>query len=211
MDQKAYWSSADIQQADVFSYTYPEFNGLEGKDPGTVRDAILQTIDKLYGSSVATAPSSSALQLTSQTVKATAVQSNTTAKANLATSSNPGFHDWTVHAKFKKFELGSSFSILFFIGPVPEDPSDWYTSPSFVGSVSAFVNSRPDRCANCASRINAEIESFVHLNEHILANYPDLPSLDPEHVKDFLKSHLSWRIEGRKVSILEYLCIDDIS
>ena len=48
--------------------------------------------------------------------------------------------DWTARIKFDKYELGQNFSIIIFLGKVPENPMDWLVSPDFVGAHDAFVH-----------------------------------------------------------------------
>ena len=106
---------------------------------------------------------------------------------------NHGVYDWTARVEFKKYELGSSFSVLIFIGQVPENPKEWRVSPSFVGSHHAFVNSAASHCANCTNQQDLVVEGFVHLNRAI-AQHSGLPSLDPEVVEPYLTQNLHWRV-----------------
>ena len=106
---------------------------------------------------------------------------------------NHGVYDWTARVEFKKYELGSSFSVLIFIGQVPENPREWRVSPSFVGSHHAFVNSAASHCANCTNQQDLVVEGFVHLNRAI-AQHSGLPSLDPEVVEPYLTQNLHWRV-----------------
>ena len=55
---------------------------------------------------------------------------------------------------FKKLEIGHSFSILLFLGSVPEKPEEYLTCPYFVGAHHAFVNSAPSRYENCKTKWN---------------------------------------------------------
>ncbi|KAH9989732.1 tyrosinase [Russula compacta] len=103
--------------------------------------------------------------------------------------------DWTVRIHVKKYELGGSFSVLIFLGDVPDDHSKWRSSPSLVGSHVAFANSVPDQCANCIKQAEIVIEGFVHLNR-ALAKLSEIPSYDPTHVVPYLQDKLHWRIQG---------------
>ncbi|KAH9950601.1 tyrosinase [Amylocystis lapponica] len=102
--------------------------------------------------------------------------------------------EWSAQIHFKKFQLRKSFSVLIFIGKVPENPADWETSTSLVGATYAFVNSAADMCANCRSHSDMVVEGFVGLNDVLLKT---VGSLDPEIVVPYLQnksSQLSWRI-----------------
>ena len=104
-------------------------------------------------------------------------------------------HDWTVRIHFKKYELSQSFAVLIFLGEVPDDPSQWRTSPSFVGAHVAFVNSAADQCANCREQADVVSEGFVHLNSTI-ARRSGLSSYEPNVVIPYLRDGLHWRIQG---------------
>ncbi|KZT70397.1 Di-copper centre-containing protein [Daedalea quercina L-15889] len=109
------------------------------------------------------------------------------------TQSNPGdsttvqfnsaTHEWTVHIRFKKFELGKSYSIQVFLGE------------TYVGSVSAFTSGSAQRCENCRNNMNVELEGFVVLNEAIWAK---VHTLAPDVVVPFLSEQLHIEVKGRK-------------
>jgi len=102
--------------------------------------------------------------------------------------------DWSAKIHFKKYELGSSFSVLIFLGQVPEDPEEWVTSPNYVGAHYAFVNRSAARCANCTNQIDIIDEGFVHLNPAI-AEHSGLGSFEPEVVHPYLEKELHWRVQ----------------
>lgn len=126
-----------------------------------------------------------------------------------ATPLAPGQHapyDWTARIAFKKYEFGSSFSVLLFIGSVPENPEEWHVSPQFVGAHHAFVNSVAGHCANCRNQGDIVVEGFVHLTQYIL-RHAELPSLEPGIVEPYLTNQLHWRVQkvrlyGRQIYIL---------
>jgi len=103
--------------------------------------------------------------------------------------------DWTARIHFKKYELGQGFAVLLFLGKVPADPSQWRTSPSFVGAHVAFVNSAADQCANCREQAELVAEGFVHLNKAI-AKSSGLSSYEPSVVTPYLRDNLHWRVQA---------------
>lgn len=109
-------------------------------------------------------------------------------------SPDAAYWEWTARIHVKKYEVGGSFSVLLFLGAVPENPADWRTSPNYVGGHHAFVNSVPQRCANCRGQADLVIEGFVHLNEAI-ATHSNLNSFDPEVVRPYLTRELHWRVQ----------------
>ncbi|KAH9913106.1 uncharacterized protein B0H18DRAFT_1126575 [Fomitopsis serialis] len=96
---------------------------------------------------------------------------------------NSTTHEWTVHIRFKKFELGKSYSVQVFLGE------------TYVGSVSAFTSASAHRCENCRNNLDIELEGFVHLNEVLLQK---LHTLSPDVVKPYLTKELSLKVQGRK-------------
>ncbi|KAF8188951.1 tyrosinase [Pholiota molesta] len=104
-----------------------------------------------------------------------------------------GFYDWTARIEFKKYEFGTSFSVLLFLGPVPEDSEQWLVSPNFVGAHHAFVNSAAGHCANCRNQGDVTVEGFVHLTKY-LSQHAGLPSLNPDVVEPYLTKELHWRV-----------------
>ncbi|KAH9980083.1 hypothetical protein BGW80DRAFT_1220970 [Lactifluus volemus] len=102
-------------------------------------------------------------------------------------------YDWTVRIHFKSHELGQSFSVLIFLGDVPDDPSQWMKAPSYVGSHVAFVSSAAEQYGN--SQSDTVSEGFVHLNS-ALARRSGLPSFEPHVVSPYLRENLHWRIKA---------------
>ena len=102
--------------------------------------------------------------------------------------------DWTARVEFKKYELGTSFSVLIFLSQVPENSREWRVSPYFVGGHHAFVNSTPSKCANCSNQRNIVVEGFVHLN-YAIAQRSELGSLEPNVVEPYLTDNLYWRVQ----------------
>ena len=107
---------------------------------------------------------------------------------------NRGLWEWTARIEFKKYELGTSFSVLIFLGQVPQDPQDWRVSQNYVGGTHAFVNSVAAFCANCSNQQDVVQEGFVHLN-HAIAKLSGLGSLEPNVVEPYLTDALQWRVQ----------------
>jgi len=103
--------------------------------------------------------------------------------------------DWTVRIHFKKYELHQSFAVLIFLGQVPDESSQWRTSPTFVGAHVAFINSAANQCANCQAQADVVSEGFVHLNSAI-AKCSGLSSYEPDVVAPYLRENLHWRVQS---------------
>ena len=95
--------------------------------------------------------------------------------------------EWTARIRCNQNELAGSFSVLIFIGNVPDDPKQWATSSSCVGFNDVYAGS--------ASHEDAEVEGFVPLNDGLL-NHFGPSQLTPEVVAPFLKTELHWRVHN---------------
>lgn len=111
--------------------------------------------------------------------------------------------DWSVRVRIKQYELDEAFSVVIFLGDVPEDTDDWFLSPSYAGDHSVLVNSSADYCENCQvhREMGTVTEGFVHLNK-ILAARSGLSSFDDAEVVPYLENNLHWRIlQVRRLSV----------
>ncbi|KAH9929640.1 tyrosinase [Amylocystis lapponica] len=161
--QQDTWRSTQLTDTSPLGYTYPEFNGVDMDNPAALRLAIANTVNALY-------------------------------RPPAPTSASAGTTlEWTAEVHFQKHALQQSFSVLLFVGPVPDDPAQWRTSTSFAGAVHAFANSTAARCANCRANADVVVEGFVHLDD-ALAAHPALASRQPDVVVPFLRDQLSWRV-----------------
>ncbi|KAF8805055.1 tyrosinase [Phlegmacium glaucopus] len=115
---------------------------------------------------------------------------------------NRGLWDWTARIEFKKYELGSSFSVLFFLGTVPENPYEWRISPNYVGATHAFVNSAAAQCGNCRNQQDVVQEGFVHLN-HAIAQYSRLGTFEPDVIEPYLIKSLHWRVQKSNGDVVQ--------
>jgi len=121
--------------------------------------------------------------------------------------SNPGSQDehlmvdWRVRILTPKYKLGGSYSVLVFLGGVPEQVSEWRNSEELVGSVEVFANSAAGACENCRNHPDLTYEGVVYLN-HVLAR-SSLQSFEPQVISPYLKDNLHWRVlqKGKVIDI----------
>ena len=167
-----YWSSDSLKTTTQLGYIYPEFDGLQGAPPEVVERIIRQKVDELYGGSVVIGLPGARQEQEAQ------------------------YNDWTARIEFKKYELLTSFTMIFFVGEVPDDPQSWLVSPNLVGTYHAFVNSAARRCANCRDQTDLVVEGFVHLNRGI-ERLSKLPNFESGRVAQYLQdpSNLKWRVQ----------------
>lgn len=100
-------------------------------------------------------------------------------------------YEWTARIECQKFELGCSYSVIIFLGQVPDNPKEWKTSPNFVGAHNAFVNNAIGDSSY--HERDAVTEGFVHLDRAIL-RHSGLRTLDPDVVVPYLTKNLNWRV-----------------
>jgi len=156
------------------------------------------TLPVAHGASTATEATSTVKPVAEEVRNPTASQEShpSTAERGEPGSGGPNvIHDWTARVHFKSYELGQSFSVLIFLGDVPDDPSQWMRAPSFVGSHVAFVNSAAEQCGNCQGQRDTVSEGFVHLNS-VLARRSGLSSFEPDVVTPYVRENLHWRIRS---------------
>jgi tyrosinase len=187
--QTTYWDSSRTTTPGALKYSYPEFNGLDLGKPYAVQTAIDSYVDRHYG------PGGGSFSLLRAGPSTEGVQ---------AQEGSNVINDWSTRIHVKKYELSGSFSVLIFLGEVPEDPEQWSASPSFVGAHYAFVNSAAGQCDNCRSQADLVVEGFVHLTLAI-EEHSDLTSYEPSVVRPYLKDNLSWRILTVRVFHSSYL------
>lgn len=113
--------------------------------------------------------------------------------------------DWSVRVRERKFELGRSFTVLIFLGSVPENPGEWNTSKHLVGKNHVFANSASGSCQNCRQQNDIIHEGFVHLNRGLARLAPQIASpYKPEVVIPYLKENLQWRVVDVSIHVLRY-------
>lgn len=96
-------------------------------------------------------------------------------------------HIWTARIRCAEHELKCSFSVIIFLGNVPENPSQWHRSSTCAGEHEVLVNQ------NKGHGEDSIIEGFVHLNDGI-ESLLGLSSLEPDVVVPALKHNLQWRV-----------------
>ncbi|KAF9477267.1 tyrosinase [Pholiota conissans] len=173
-----FWTSAELQNTFKFGYTYPDFCGLDMYNAKAVKSALSRRVNTLYGSTTAPAPGPG--------VPTPAPPSDGGSCPNF------GAWDWAVRVHVKKYDVGMSFAVLFFLGDVAADPASWSASDACIGRQYVLVNSNPENCANCQTQSDVVLEGFVHLNDG-LQRY--LRTVDPEKVAPYLRDHLQWRVQ----------------
>jgi len=102
-------------------------------------------------------------------------------------SDNRPFYEWTARIQSGQYELGSTYSVILFLGPVPDNPREWEVSPNFAGSHYVLAN------RDGGGRGDVLVEGFIPLDRAIV-KHSGLNSLDPDVVVPYLTRDLSWRV-----------------
>lgn len=198
-----FWKSASeaVKDWTKFNYEYPEFVKLKGLGVSERRQAILQTVNSLYGPKLSTGPM--------HQIKAAAAN----VQAALSSDSGPSASlekadmvDWFIRVRSGRFALGQSYTILLFLGEPPAEESEWRTSPNLLGIHSIFASSRASMCANCESQRDNVDEGIVHITARL--EKLGLLSKPEEEIEKYVRANLHWRIQ--KVSFQSATIIDGI-
>lgn len=211
-----------------FGATYPEFVGLAENASDAERQAVIQAkVNALYDgnnrrqgiavSSVAAAEDRQAPLAVAAAAVSTARATHVPAPHHAETPKAPAHGhaapaapvtltalqrlDWFIRIRVKKFQLKQSFSILFFLGPVPDDVGQWRSSPNLVGNHSEFVNSDAKSCANCQENINAITEGFIDLDTSL--ERKGYGNKSEKEIEKFIRDEIHWRIQ--KVQLLSFV------
>jgi tyrosinase len=198
----SFWVSADVKTSTPLNYSYPEVTSDVSASQQAIVDwlaqisqSIRQRSPSLQGfSALATSGLSAGLASTPQAALSVAREAPRTADNTIP--------NWSARIRCNQHEFGTGFSVYLFLVEVPEDPAQWLTSPHFVGSFDAFINTDADKCANCRNQADRDIEGFVHINAGIL-EHSGQGSLEADQVVPFLTKNLHWRVLKRDGSLAE--------
>lgn len=160
-----FWTSAysAMRSWRLLNYDYPEFAGLKNKTPDEIRAAITQKVNEMYGPPGKKGPFAGH-ELT----------------------------EWYIRVRSGRFALGTSYTVLVFVGEPPADLHEWRESPALVGFHAVFVSSQAEHCGNCSARADSVEQSVVHINDRL----EELDVLDKpeEDIEQYLRETLHWRV-----------------
>lgn len=202
-NQTEFWISTEVTDIEALQYTYPEFQGVNTGDQQALQSAIAQKVNQLYGpGSTPMSKRSQQLPVNIPTKRSHKLMSRKNRLSDMLGKifgGNGGqYSDWTARVTFDRTEVGGSFSVVFFLGSVPEDSSTWLTCPQFVGAHHAFVHSM--QCTKCDQDRFME-EGFVSLNPAI-ADKTTFGSFLSNLVVPWLTAGLQWRVRAVSGSIV---------
>lgn len=162
----SFWTSSDgpVRAFTALNYTYPEFAGLNLNNPGEVKTAILRIVKDLYGPPQKKGPFAGKER-----------------------------EHWYIRVRAGRFALGTSYTILLFIGAVPDQQSEWREAPTLVGFHSIFSSRHQQQCGNCVAQNDAVNEGVVHIDDKL--EELGLTGKSDDEIEAYLKEELHWRIQ----------------
>jgi tyrosinase len=107
------------------------------------------------------------------------------------------YRDWIANVTLEKYALKGSGRVCFFLGPtneIPENPSDWFASPIYVGMYTIFAtNPVTTGCKNCKDQADKRhrVGGTVHLTKALIRHHIPLTGNEPVN---YLKENLHWRL-----------------
>jgi len=205
-----------------FHATYPEFVGLENLSVAQRKARIQAKVDELYdpnnrrqgvpviaAASAAAASAPAAAQAAVAAAPQAVLQARPAPQAATGAQATPAARppapvnpdslsglqrlDWFIRIRAKKYQLKQSFTVLFFVGQVPNDAAHYRSSPNLIGSHVEFVNSDPERCANCKDSANSITEGFIELDTAL--ERLGHGAKTEQEIEKYLQDNLHWRIQ----------------
>ncbi|KAK6343803.1 hypothetical protein TWF696_007465 [Orbilia brochopaga] len=180
----------------TFCYGYPETQKWN-YDTSSQRylDAVRAKVDQLYGPNVASAGRRRKAK------RDTTINTDSAPVAETIDNSiidGNHYYEWRIDVSLEKdLSNSSTFSIPFFLGQVPKNASEWYTSRSYVGSFFIFAGMGAPAGVDPAA-INPTVAGIVPLTDGLLAasERSNVTSLKPEDMESYLEKYLRWRCLG---------------
>lgn len=95
--------------------------------------------------------------------------------------------EWTASLKYNLGELGDTFVVLFFLGPIHEDGSNLMISPNIIGTECRMIHHMEG-----PGRPIIRSGGGVYLDDRKIMKFSGLRDLTPENVVPFLRENLNW-------------------
>nr|XP_036585377.1 tyrosinase precursor [Colletotrichum truncatum]KAF6795274.1 tyrosinase precursor [Colletotrichum truncatum] len=199
-----FWNSAMARDTLPFGYSYAETTPVQEKWSSEDRARLIETINRLYGSS---SPSSlsqkrrrilprrggeAISQIRKGIVLDEAVTDFLEGPDVVTKSINEGnlYTEWIANVHVSNGALNGSFAIHFFLGQVPRDIGLWLVAPSLVGSMNVFAMKN----MGTGHHMSGTVPLTSALMRMVSAGR--IKGLGLDHVKPFLQAFLQVRIVG---------------
>lgn len=205
----AFWTSGMVRDYEIFGYTYPE---VANKNPAEVAAAINRLYTQFSPASIKFKAQEMQIGRTGRRIgdrgaktlgrrldarpRAVAWQNQPSGRLPMELVFNSDlevrvYREWIANIKVKKHALKNSFLIYLFLGTIPDDSSTWQSSDSLIGSLGIFAGPGHGMGAE-----DEAISGTIPLTSALVRMVVDgqLPTLDPEDVKPFIRSAVVPRV-----------------
>ncbi|GKT48364.1 tyrosinase [Colletotrichum spaethianum] len=197
-----FWNSAMARDTLAFGYSYAETNSSPGNDPAEDRARLIETINRLYGSSSPSGFAQKRRRSATMRDRGTLgrVRKGTVSSSHVMDfSHDPDFvakvvaedniyTEWVANVRVLNGALDGSFVVHFFLGEVPKDTDSWMTAPNLVGSMPVFAMKNMGS-GNHASGTVPLTSALMHL-----VSAGVISGLDPEQTGPYLEEYLQVRV-----------------
>lgn len=213
-DEGTFWTSDTSRDTQAFGYAYAETAGSTTKRAlRAKRQELIVKINSLYGEST---PMGAASRHNKHGAGALWKRSTPFQDGDMPdlTDSSPlnnqpippilkdnSYTEWLANVKLKQATLGGPFTVLFFLGGVPDDVSAWSTAKNLIGTMGVFAG--PGR-RESTNQVSSSIPLTTSLMK-IMAR-GNIGSLDKNEVVPLLRKHMRIRVirpDGTPVNVKE--------
>ncbi|GKT55489.1 tyrosinase precursor [Colletotrichum tofieldiae] len=215
-----FWNSAMARDTSAFGYSYAETNSSPRNDLAEDQARLIETINRLYGSSSPSSFSQNQRRSTTNGNRGTLgqVRKGTVSNNHVidllhdpdfvtkVVTEDDMYTEWVANVHVLNGALNGSFVVHFFLGEIPEHTSSWTAAPNLVGSMPVFAMKNMGS-GNHVSGTVPLTSALMHL-----ISAGAISGLDREDAETYLEEHLRVRVVGedgkeKSVNTIESLYI----
>ncbi|KAJ6261721.1 Tyrosinase [Drechslerella dactyloides] len=197
----AFYTSATIARTQKFGYTYPETNDWNIPQQDRVK-SVIAAINRIYGQDTPAGALSAALALpvppgsnlpvmfpTNQPLN-TPPPPSVLAGYKKSVVQDGKYYEWTTEIQVNHASLNGNVRVFIFLGDVPNQPNQWDTSKSFLGSFSVWTMK--------SNSHDAIVHGTVPLTSALLNKIvsSEVENLKRETVTPYLLKNLKCKVAG---------------
>lgn len=203
-----FWTSKSARDTLPFGYVYDDTAdvSLTGPSKPEALDALREVVNEKYGQSSPSLFTNDTGAGIQDGVVATRFRKDAMASGNfvpdlsqhsaipnpppsLIINKDNQYTEWLVNVRYTIQEIDRPMSILFFLGHVYDDQSNWRWAPNLIGNFGLFaMGSDVDRGAQATGTVPLT----AGLTKMVAVQF--VRSLEPEDVVDHLQAHLQFRV-----------------
>jgi tyrosinase len=187
----SFWTTNEVKDWTVFSYTYPEFVDSDGS-----KAAMQSYVQKLYGPSATATAGSSKRTAGPEPVASPAAAASTErdVPVNILAlqAPNGSTYEYIANIQTPRYALGGSYYVFLFLGdPASEDPTTWMSDDHLIGPMGVLAQ---DTMKGADVMVAGSIPITRTLTGKLKSGL--LGQLTESVVAPFLENALKWRILG---------------